>query len=133
MLESFDDQSLQFNVLAATLRMEGGESSDMLELLAEKLESAIPSHTGVKRSGGLFSRKQTVQEIAVDFDEQTYRIVRGKHGTPSATIARKVRGIVLKTTETPLATWTDELAGELFRMAEKSIETKEALQKLILG
>ncbi len=133
MSDSFDDQSLQFSVLASTLGMENRESADLLEYLAQKLEAAIPSHTEVSRKSSFFSREQHVEKIVVEFTDAIYTIVRSKHGDPLATIGKKSRGIVLKTNELPVGEWTNGLAGELFRMAEKSIETRDALQKLILG
>jgi hypothetical protein len=133
MSESFDDQSLQFSVLASTLGIENRESADLLEYLAEKLETAIPSHTEVVRKSGFFSRKQSVEKIVVEFDDAIYTLVRTKHGAPAASIGKKSRGIILKTSDTPVAAWTNGLAEELCRMSEQSIETRDALQKLITG
>lgn len=132
MFEELDD-SLQFSAITAYLGMESGESTDLLEALAAKLEAAVPQLTEVKRQGGLFSRKKSVETITVHFTEDSYKIERSARGAFTATIMKKVRGITLKNTEISVDQWTDGLARELVRLAEQSAETRDALQKLVGG
>jgi hypothetical protein len=127
------DQPLQFATLVSMLKLEGDASADLLEFLAARLEGAFPTATEVKRDGGLFTRKKSVREIAVDLDDDIFRIARTSRGTFEAKIQKKVRGVVLKTSDVPVSQWTEALAQALVTMAERSADTRDALQKMITG
>jgi hypothetical protein len=127
------DGSLQFDAVASYLSLEAGEASDLLESLAMKLEAALPQHTDIRRTGGLFSRKKSVQEITVDFDDATWHLARTQRGGFAASVRKKVRGVVLKTDEIPVSQWIDGLAQELVRNAEQNAETRDALQRMVRG
>ena len=127
------DQALQVDVLAAALRMDSQESSDLLEFLAQKLEQSLPQNTTVKRSGWFMFPKHPVQEITVRFDDYQYQITREPHGAFNAKVMKLVRGVVLKTTQVPVEQWTDEVAQQLAVLAGRSAQTRNALNKFILG
>jgi hypothetical protein len=44
-----------------------------------------------------------------------------------------VRGVVLKTTEISIDQWTEEIAQQLAQQAQRSAQTRQALNKFILG
>ena len=127
------DLALQVDVLAAALRMDHQESRDLLEFLAQKLAQSLPQNTTVTRGGGLFSREHPVKEILVRFDDYHYQITREQHGSLTAKTLKLVRGIVLKTTEIPLDQWTEEVAQKLVQLAQCNAQTRQALNKFVLG
>lgn len=127
------DPSLQVNVLAAALQMDRQESSDLLEFLANKLELALPQQTTVTRSSKLFSRERPVKEVTVRFNDYHYQIVREQQGLLTAKVMKVVRGVVLKTTEISVDQWTEEIAQQLAQLAQHSAQTRNALNKFVLG
>jgi hypothetical protein len=127
------DPALQVDVLAAALRLDHREARDLLEFLAQKLEQSLPQATTVTRSGGLFAKEHPVKEILVRFDDYHYQIIREKHGSLTAKVLKLVRGVVLKTTEISVDQWTEEIAQHLAHLAQRSAQTRQALNKFVLG
>ena len=127
------DRALEVDVLAAALRMDRQESGDLLEFLAKKLEQSLPQNTTVTRGGWFLSKEHPVEQIAVRFDDYQYQINRERHGSFTAKVMKLVRGVVLKTTEIPVEQWTDEVAQQLANLAQRSAQTRGALNKFVLG
>ncbi len=127
------DPALHVDVLAAALRLDHQEAGDLLEFLAQKMAQALPQATTVTRSGGLFTKTHPVKEILVRFDDYHYQITREQHGSVTAKILKVVRGVVLKTTELSVDQWTTEIAQQLAQLAERSAQTRQALDKFVLG
>ncbi|WP_144080422.1 hypothetical protein [Gloeobacter kilaueensis] len=124
-------QSLEADVFAATLRMGLADTRDLLEFLAQKFELALPEQTTVRRGGWLFAREHPVEDLSLDFDEYQYQISRQGHALPVARIQKRVRGVVLKTTELPIEEWLSAVAAELARQAERSEITRRALDRFV--
>jgi hypothetical protein len=124
------DKSIEVGVIAATLRSDAADSTQLLELLAEKLEGSLPELTKVVRKGGLFTKKR-VQSISVQLGEYHYVIER-QNGI-SARRSRVVRGIALKTEEFKVDEWIDALATELAKQAESNQRTRDALERFVIG
>src|SRR6185369_2200014 len=122
------DESLQVDVLSAALRMDSGEAGDLLEFLAQKLSQALPNQTQVERGGWMLSAKKPVNKITVQFEEKHFEIARQKTGC-SARVMKVVRGVVLKTTDVGVDEWTQDVARELFKVAEHNAKAKEALKR----
>ncbi len=127
------DQALEVDVLAASLRMDDQETGDLLEFLAVKLVAALPSHTTVTRRQGFFSSHRPVETIQVQFDDLRYQLERQPRGGPRATIAKSVRGVVLKTTQVGVDQWTEALAESIAQLAHTSAATRRALNRFVLG
>jgi hypothetical protein len=127
------DYALQVDVLAAALRMEGKDSLDLLEFLATKFEGALPHSTTVKRGGWFLSGSRPVEQIVLELDELIYQITKEKSGYLNASVAKKVRGVVLNTTQVSVDEWTQAVAKNLAELAGKNAQTKDALEKFIRG
>jgi hypothetical protein len=127
------DRSLEVDVLAAALRLDRDESGDLLEFLAKKLELSLPQQTTIARSGNFLSKQRPVKEIIVRFNDYHYQLVRDRHGSVTAKVMQLVRGVVLKTTEISIDTWTDEVAQQLAQLAAQSSQTRTALDKFVIG
>ncbi len=127
------DPALQVDILAAALRMDHEDTKDLLEFLALKLEQSLPQATTVTRGGGWFTKARPVTDIVVRFDDYHYQITREQHGSVTAKVLKVVRGVVLKTSEVPLEEWTGSIATQLAQVAERSTQTRQALNKFVLG
>lgn len=126
------DKGMEADILAATLSEGLEESQDLLEFLSSKFEGPLSHLMSVRRKGGLLSKKRSVQEITLRFEDRHFQIERHPRGFIIARILKEVRGVVLKRDEVEVADWIRELSGELSRQARRSTELREALSQFIL-
>lgn len=120
-----------FDLDASGLRADGADLAVYVEVLARKLEDALPAQTAVRRrSKGLLSREKVVEDIEVTLGEQRYSLQRHGRGV-AATRAKEVRGVVIKREELELDAWVDELTGRLRELAAGSASARAALERLV--
>ncbi len=117
-----------FDLDAAGLRADGADLAAYVEVLARKLEDALPRQTQVRRrSKGLLSREKVVDTIEVTLGEFRYTLARDGR----AARAKEVRGVVIKREDLELEAWVGGLAGELRELAAGSAEARAALERLV--
>jgi hypothetical protein len=125
-------QPMRTELFAASLRADKKDLKTFLDALAIKLEGSLPDHTRVTRLGSVFSRERSVKEIAVSLGEYRYRIGKEKQGFLMAVREHMVRGIVLKTEQTTVDRWIDELSEDLAQLASQSAQSCVALERFLL-
>lgn len=129
-----DDDSMTsgmgFELLAASLRSDAGDTGAFLEALAAKLGGALPNRVRIERGGGLFSHQHPVRRLAANLGEWEY-VIEAAGGGLSAARTHSVRGISLKSEPLGLDEWIEALAGELATLAQRSAQDRAALQRLL--
>ena len=131
-IERRDDEG-GFELLAASLRSSSGDLATFVEVLADKLEHALPGRVAVERRAvRRFSKEKRVARIELALGDNRY-IAVAKDGALETRCAKAVRGVVLKTEELPLEAWLDALARELAIEAEASEQLRLALEQLLQG
>ena len=125
-----DDGS--FDLAAAGLRGDGAELESSLEVLAAKLEGALPGRTDVRRRGGglLGRRGRSVESIAVELGPCCYQLAF-EGGRLQGTRERRSGGISIKREQLDTDAWIAELTGELREEADRSAEGRAALERLL--
>jgi hypothetical protein len=122
-----------FELLAASLRSSSGDLGTFVEVLADKLEQALPGRVAVERHGvRRFSKERRVARIEVALGDSRY-IVVAQGGVVETRCAKAVRGVVLKTEKLPLAAWLEGVGRELALEAEASEQSRAALEQLLRG
>jgi len=122
-----------FELLAASLRSSGSDLDVFVEVLADKLERALPGRVVVERRGlRRFSRERRVARIEVALGDNRFTVVVGR-GVVETRCAKAVRGVVLKTEALPLEGWLEALGRELAVEAEASEQSRVALDELFRG
>lgn len=120
-----------FDLDAAGLRADGADLTADLEVLAGKLELALPQQTKVsRRSRRVLSKDKRVEAIAVRLGTNVYG-VRVKPTGTEAWREREVGGIAIKREPLGLAAWLEALTGELRSAAQSSSDARGALQRLL--
>ena len=120
-----------FDLDAAGLRADGADVAAYVEVLARKLEDALPAETEVRRrSKGLLSREKVVEAIEVALGEYRYALRRHGRGV-EASRAKAVRGVVIKREPLELQDWVNALTGELREQAAGSAEARAAFERLV--
>jgi hypothetical protein len=120
-----------FDLAAAGLRADGADVSTSIEVLASKLEDALPGRTRVERRGrGLFGRERHVRDLSVQLGTCCYRLtVVGDRLEGSR--ERTVGGISIKRESLEPSAWIAALQADLRDEAERSTEARLALEKLL--
>jgi hypothetical protein len=121
-----------FELAAAGLRGDGTDLRISVEVLASKLEQALPGCTRVKRAGGgLLGRgHQRVRTLAVELAGNRYELEL--QGTVVQTSRqRQVGGIAIKSEQLAPEEWIVALTGDLQAESERSAEARAALEGLL--
>jgi hypothetical protein len=121
-----------FDLAAAGLRLDGADVAGSTEMLAAKLEQALPGRVSVRRSGGgLLGRgPKRVRELRLELGSCQYELqidgdrVQGWRG-------RQVRGVAIKREALDAAGWLAALTADLREEARRSSEARAALESLL--
>jgi hypothetical protein len=127
------DEGMQVEVLASALKMGKVESDELLETLATRLQAILPGTTSIERAGWILSSTRPVRQLIVRFDDCHLQLVKEKTGNLTASVMKVVRGVVLKTNPTTIDEWIKLLAAELSKAARSNAQTREALNKFVVG
>ena len=120
-----------FDLDAAELRLGGADVATAVEVLAAKLEAALPAATTVRRrSRGFLSREKVVQEIEVALGDWRYAL-ESDGGGVDASRRQAVRGVVIRREQLDLDAWLAALSGELREQARTSEQARAALERLV--
>ena len=120
-----------FDLDAAGLRADGRDLAAGVEVLAVKLEAALPSECRVqRRARSLLNRDKVVEAIEVHLGDSRYSL-RQHRGRVDASRDKEVRGVVIKRESLGLADWVAALEGELREQAQTSAAARTALERLV--
>jgi hypothetical protein len=128
------ERPAEFELLAASLRADSGDVVTFMETLAAKLESVLPGGVSVERGRGRMFGPKTVRRIVTDLGGE--RLELGFDGASDRVQARRARvsgGITLSTEPLSIEAWSESLSEALAREAEHSVQTRHALERLLLG
>ncbi len=120
-----------FDLDAAALRADRGDLAVGVEVLARKLQDALPRETTVgRRAKRLLSREKVVETIEVRLGVTRYAL-RAKGGQVEAERAQEVRGVVIRREPLEFDQWVAALTAELRDQAQSSAEARTALDRLL--
>ncbi len=125
------DRSLDVDVLAASLRADAADIGEFAELLAVKLEGALPAQTRVERRRSGLRGPRRVTRIEVALPTERLELQSGG-GSVQASCARVSGGIVLKHEALGLDDWVGRLSSALAAEAERSQDARRALSELLI-
>jgi hypothetical protein len=130
--ESDEDSGQDFDLFAAGLRADGSDLRIYVEVLAAKLEEALPGQARVRRGGGGLLRRgeRRVSELRVELPGTRYQLAfEGER--VECFREREVGGISIKREPLDPERWVSALAGDLRNEAERSSDAREALARLL--
>ncbi len=126
------DSEETFDLAAAGLRADGTDLRISVEVLASKLEQALPGRCRVERhGGGLLGRgEKRVRHLAIDLGGSTYELrVAGER--MEGFRERQVGGISIKRETLTPDHWVAALTAELQTEAQRSAQARSALEGLL--
>jgi len=121
-----------FDLAAAGLRGDGGDLRVSVEVLASKLEQALPGQARVeRRGGGLLGRgEKRVRAVRVELGTAAYLLgIEG--GRVEGFRERQVGGISIKRESLSPDEWIAALTADLRAEAERSAHARAALEGLL--
>jgi hypothetical protein len=124
------DPAMGFELVAASIRADASDLKTFMDVLAVKLEQALPGMVYVEREGGLFKKERKVKLIRIQLEDKLYDLARAGTGL-EARLSHQVRGITLKNEVMNLDAWITALSHHLSRHAASSAEARAALERLV--
>lgn len=121
-----------FDLAAAGLRLDGADLSMSVQVLAAKLEQALPAQAQVERSGGgIFGRgEKRVRRVKVEIGSCCYELA--VEGTRVEGFrVRQSGGIAIKRESLGPDAWVAALTADLRVEAERSAQARTALEELL--
>lgn len=119
---------------AAAIRADAADLVTWSQVLAGKLEQALPDRTRVtRRGGGLFGRRRQarrVSEIVVEMGETSYGLTLEGDRVQTAR-QKRVGGISIKSEALDPGVWVSELTEALRHEAQTSARARAALARLL--
>jgi hypothetical protein len=123
---------IDVELVAASLRATAGDLKTFVDVLANKLEAALPGRVLVERKSTRFlGKEKRVERIQCLLGEARY-VLSMRDGI-EARRAKEVRGVVLKTEQLSLDEWLGSLALDLAGEARTNEQAQLALQQLLAG
>ena len=121
----------RFDLAASSLRADASDSRALAEALAAKLCEALPGQTKTRRQGGRFlSREKRLEQVEVQLGDETF-VLSLSGDTAETSLAKTVRGVVIKRQQLTLDAWLDALSDALGAEAERSEAARLSLERLL--
>ena len=124
-------ESLDLDLLAASLRAEGSDLGAFVEGLAAKLEAALPGRVRVQRRRAGLTGRKLVRRIALDAGDRRLEL-QAEDGTIQTRCSRLSGGIVLRRDALDTEAWLAVLGEALAEEARRSQTTRRALERLLI-
>ena len=127
-----ESESLELDLLAASLRADLGDIAAFVEGLAVKLEEALPGVVQVERVKQGFRGPKLVKRIALSAGSGERLELRREGNSVQTLTARTSGGIVLKTEAVDIETWLTTLTTIIAAEAGRNERTRQALERLLM-
>ncbi len=128
-----EGEALDIDLLAASLRTDASDTSAFAESLAAKLEEALPGRAKVLRGRrGMFGPK-VVRRIVIDAGSDRLELIRSDAEEIETRRSRLSAGIVLKSETIDTDEWLQALGQALATEAQRSAQTRQALERLLMN
>jgi hypothetical protein len=127
-----ESDSLELDLLAASLRADMGDIAAFVEGLAVKLEESLPGVVQVERVKQGFRGPKLVRKIALNAGTGERLELRREGDRVQTLTARTSGGIVLKTEAVDIDTWLASLTTVIAAEAGRNAKTREALERLLM-
>lgn len=129
---SSEGAPVDIDLVAASLRADASDVGAFVESLAAKLEEVLPGRVRVERARrGVFGPK-LVRKIAVGTGAERLDLVRGDGDSVECRRATVSGGIVIKNEVLDIDMWLEAVGGALAAEAQRSAQTRQALERLLM-
>jgi hypothetical protein len=130
-----EDESLDLDLLAASLEADHSDVRMLLKALAERLSDALGGRLRVERSGGgvlLRKKPGDIRQLSVVLgdDELTAAVVDSRL---ECSVSHRSAGIRIRSEKVDLQDWLRRLLSSLRDEAAHSQASRQALEAIVIG
>jgi hypothetical protein len=126
-----EGSDLDLDLLASSLRAEGGDVRTLLGALVTRLSGALGNRMEIERAGR-FRKGDEIRRISIRLGEDQLEATMDR-GALECTVSRSVGGIKIRTVRVGIDEWLRRLLGALRDEAETTQATRVALEALVIG
>ena len=126
-----EGEPLDIDLLAASLRSDSADVGAFVEGLAVKLQEVLPGRTRVLRWRGKLFGPKLVRKISVDIGDERLELSRSEHNAIETQRCRVSGGIVIKSESIDTDAWMHVVGELLSAEAQRSEQTRQALERLL--
>jgi hypothetical protein len=121
----------RIDLAASSLRADASDSRALAEALAVKLSEALPDQTRTQGKRGRFrNRDKRLERLEIQLGDEAFVLsLSGQRAETS--LAKTVRGVVIRRQELALDAWLDALSEALSAEAERSETARLSLERLL--
>jgi hypothetical protein len=130
---SAEEPGMDLELLTASLRADSSDLRAFVEGLATKLEDALPGRTRVERAKNGFRGPKLVRGISVDAGTTRLELRVDNRDQIETRACRVSGGITLKSDPIDTEAWLAALGQALALEAQRSEQTRQALERLLLN
>ena len=124
-------EDLEFDLIAASLRADRADVARFVDVLAARLEGALPSFCHVKRRRrGVLSRETHVERVVVELGRRRF-LLHWRRRHLVAEVESTVHDMRRTREEIALEDWLTALQAALREQASSSAEARLALERLL--
>jgi len=127
-MDTFGAGGPDFDLIAASIRSDAGDLRTFLNVVAAKLDGALPGRVTIERQGGIFAKDHPVRLIRVNLGEHRYELewVNGD-------VEARVASATSSPQRLPLDHCLEMLSEDLVAQARSSSQAKTAMDSLLEG
>ena len=127
-----DDDSLDLNLAAATLRSNSTDVHILLKALATELSSTLGERLQVEHAGGRFHKSDVISRLYIAMGNETFETaVDGPE--LRCIVAHSSGGIRIRSETVGVDEWIVRLLGALQLEAAHSESARQALEHIVIG
>lgn len=125
-------QELDLDLLASSLRADGGDVRVLLRALVTRLSDALGDRLAVERAGGRLRKSEEIRQVSIRLGDDQFDAAVDR-GTVVCTISRSSGGIRIRSSRVGIDEWLRRLLGALRDEAATTEATRVALESLVIG
>ena len=125
-------QELDLDLLASSLRADGGDVRVLLRALVTRLSDALGDRLAVERAGSRLRKSEEIRQVSIRLGDDQFDAAVDR-GTVVCTISRSSGGIRIRSSRVGIDEWLRRLLGALRDEAATTEATRVALESLVIG
>ena len=125
-------QELDLDLLASSLRADGGDVRVLLRALVTRLSDALGDRLAVERAGGRLRKSEEIRQVSIRLGDDQFDAAVDR-GTVVCTISRSSGGIRIRSSRVGIDEWLRRLLGALRDEAATTEATRVALESIVIG
>lgn len=125
-------QELDLDLLASSLRADGGDVRVLLRALVTRLSDALGDRLAVERAGSRLRKSEEIRQVSIRLGDDQFDAAVDR-GTVACTISRSSGGIRIRSSRVGIDEWLRRLLGALRDEAATTEATRVALESIVIG